>query len=208
MLCRLCSVCLNLSVTVCLPPGWSLYLFVIRFCAEVKACRLAEQTNPKVQHPLLDKVRQCSADPDQAAAFFFKILSPTPSIRAQASHPLWCVNTINRMFAETGTGYDTAAAAKADLQSSQQRKPATCSAFCACFVNASHRADKMMTLRCLHGSRGQRLMVLIAAASSKMLLHHLSDHTQRPLPRQKMSQKGVQPFHSGNKFLCTSCKLA
>ena len=51
-------------------------------------------------------------------------------------HHLWCASAINRVFAETGTSYETAtaaAAAKTDLQSRQQQKPGFCSALYACF---------------------------------------------------------------------------
>lgn len=140
---------------------------------QVKACKLAEQTETDVQHSLLDKARQCSADPDQAAAFFHKVLSPTPSIRAEALHHLWCAGTINRMFAETGTGYETAAAAKADLQSSQQRKPGFCAALCACIdasKSQSRQEDDSALLTRIQGTeadgvdRGSKLKD--AAASS------------------------------------------
>ena len=53
----------------------------------------------------MDRVRQCSADPDQAVLFFQQILNPVPHIRAQAIHHPWIAETVSRMFSETGTGY-------------------------------------------------------------------------------------------------------
>jgi len=71
----------------------------------VDACDLAQETQTEVQHPLLDKVRQCSALPDQAALFFKKILNPVPHLRVEALHDAWCASAVSRMFAETGTSY-------------------------------------------------------------------------------------------------------
>ena len=81
------------------------------------------------------------------------------------------------------------------------------SALYACFGGSSHTADKMILLHCLQGLKGQRLMVLILAASSKMPLHHLPVYRQRPLLRQKMVQRRVQLYLSGS-VLRTSNKLA
>ena len=55
---------------------------------------------------MLARVRQCSADPDQAADFFRVILSPSPLIRVRALHHPWCAEAVSRMFAETGTSYE------------------------------------------------------------------------------------------------------
>ena len=70
------------------------------------ACYLAEETGLPVQHPLLDRVRQCSTNPEQAVLFFQQILNPVPHLRARAMHHPWIAETVERMFAETGTGYE------------------------------------------------------------------------------------------------------
>ena len=72
---------------------------------QLDACSLAEQMGTPVQHPLLDKVRQCSADPDQAASFFQLILNPVPHVRRQAVHHPWCADTVSRMFKATKTSF-------------------------------------------------------------------------------------------------------
>ena len=69
------------------------------------ACDLAQETQTEVEHPLLDKVRQCSAFPDQAALFFQKILNPIPHMRVEALQDAWCASAVSRMFTETGSSY-------------------------------------------------------------------------------------------------------
>ncbi len=96
---------------------------------------MAHTSQSGVQHPLLDKVRQCSTDPDQAALFFQTILSPVPQVRVQALEELWCAATVNRMFSETGTNFEagTAAAMAALQKRNQKRKHGLCAALCGCF---------------------------------------------------------------------------
>ena len=53
-----------------------------------------------MQHPLLDRVRQCSVNPDQAAAFFQHILSPAPFSRVTAPDHPWCAAATSKMLAE------------------------------------------------------------------------------------------------------------
>ncbi|KAL0045200.1 hypothetical protein WJX82_000449 [Trebouxia sp. C0006] len=50
----------------------------------VQACEVAFQTGSEVQHPLLDRVRQCSTAPDQAASFFLQLFHPVPHERVKA----------------------------------------------------------------------------------------------------------------------------
>lgn len=61
---------------------------------QAPAFALAESTGEPVQHPLLDKVRQVSTNPEVAADFFTKMLHPDPekrmSIRAACQHPYVC----------------------------------------------------------------------------------------------------------------------
>ncbi len=102
---------------------------------QVDACELTHTTQSGVQHALLDRVRQCSTDPDQAALFFQTILSPVPQVRVKALEELWCAATVNRMFSETGTNFEagTAAAMAALQKRNQKRKRGLCAALLACF---------------------------------------------------------------------------
>ena len=72
---------------------------------QVDACSLAKNISSAVQHPLLDRVRQCSSNPEQAALFFQQIVNPMPHVRRQAIHHAWCAETVNRMFRQTRTDY-------------------------------------------------------------------------------------------------------
>ncbi len=102
---------------------------------QVDACELARTSQSGVQHPLLDRVRQCSTNPDQAALFFQTILSPIPQVRVKALEELWCAATLSRMFSETGTNFEagTAAAMAALQKRNQKRKRGLCAALCGCF---------------------------------------------------------------------------
>ena len=61
----------------------------------------ASEAGTLVEHPLLDKVRACSSNPDEASDFFLKLLHPFPihrmSSEAQA-HP-YLADTCNEMEA-------------------------------------------------------------------------------------------------------------
>ena len=45
----------------------------------------AEKANEPVDHPLLDRVRECSNNPDVAADFFLHMLHPDPTRRMRLS---------------------------------------------------------------------------------------------------------------------------
>ena len=64
---------------------------IIKFLASLEevvlaAQKVAEKADQplKIDHPLLDKVRACSANPDMAASFFLWMLSPLPTWRLSA----------------------------------------------------------------------------------------------------------------------------
>ena len=61
----------------------------------------ASKKDGVVEHPLLDKVRACSSNPDDAADFFLQLLHPYPlcrmSVEAQA-HP-YLAETSSKMQA-------------------------------------------------------------------------------------------------------------
>jgi len=111
---------------------------------QVDACEQAHTSQSTVQHPLLDRVRQCSTNPDQAALFFQTILSPVPQVRVKALEELWCAATLNRMFSETGTNFEagTAAAMAALQKRSQKRKRGLCAALCGCFSAPSSQRQE------------------------------------------------------------------
>ena len=73
---------------------------------QLDACYDAHVNGTEVQHPLLDRVRQCSSNPEQAALFFCQILNPVPKLRQQAIHHAWCAETVGRMFEDIGIGYE------------------------------------------------------------------------------------------------------
>ena len=102
---------------------------------QVDACEMAHTNQSGVQHPLLDRVRECSTQPDQAALFFQTILSPVSQVRVKALEELWCAATVNRMFSETGTNFEAGtAAAMAALQTrNKKQKRGLCAALFACF---------------------------------------------------------------------------
>jgi regulator of PEP synthase PpsR (kinase-PPPase family) len=66
-------------------------------CLQIDACDEAYIDRVAVKHPLLDKVRQCSTNPDQAASFFLHIFNRVYFKRiAAVDHP-WIASTISRM---------------------------------------------------------------------------------------------------------------
>jgi len=80
----------------------------------VQACELAFQTGREVQHPLLDRVRQCSAAPDQAASFFLQLFHPVPHERVKAIDHAWCGSTVMSMLGEMDRAAKALAAAAED----------------------------------------------------------------------------------------------
>ena len=79
-------------------------------CLQVDACDVAFSTGSEVQHKLLDKVRLCSANPDQAASFFLHSFHPVPHKRIAAVDHAWTASTLRRMFADMGIKRRTSAA--------------------------------------------------------------------------------------------------
>jgi len=59
-------------------------------CVQEDTVKAADEADAYVEHPLLDRVRECSTKPDEAANFFCQILHPFPtwqiSLEVQ-SHP-------------------------------------------------------------------------------------------------------------------------
>jgi len=103
---------------------------------QLDACELGQRTQTEVQHPLLDKVRQCSTQPDLAASFFVEILGPAPHMRSTAMDHLWVDDTASKMFSDLG--WDLAAArAELQLKAKQSQKKGWCAALFGCCGGAS-----------------------------------------------------------------------
>ena len=51
----------------------------------------------RCSNPLLDRVRQCSAAPDQAASFFLQIFHPVPHERVKVTDHAWFASTVMSM---------------------------------------------------------------------------------------------------------------
>jgi len=106
------------------------------YCLQVDACDLAFSTESEVQHPLLDKVRLCSANPDQAASFFLHLFHPVPHKRIAAVDHAWTASTISRMYDEMGLNCRTSAAASRWCRIKQSCTRGLC-AFMPCFGGRS-----------------------------------------------------------------------
>jgi len=85
-----------------------------RVMLQVQACEVALQTGSEVQHPLLDRVRHCSAAPDQAASFFLQLFHPVPHERVKAIDHPWCASTVMSMLDEMDCAPQASAAAAKD----------------------------------------------------------------------------------------------
>ena len=93
-----------------------------------------------MEHPLLDKVRQCSANPDMAASFFIQMLHPTAHYRVNALNQMWTHPTVDRMLADRGDDLSAvAAAAEARRRSKAKQgcKARWCAPLGSCFTCAS-----------------------------------------------------------------------
>ena len=104
----------------------------------MQACEVASQNESEVQHPLLDRVRQCSAAPDQAASFFLQLFHPVPHEHIKAIDHKWCVRIVMSMLGEMDRAAEALAAAAEDeaklKKSSSLRQ---CAARFLCCSNAS-----------------------------------------------------------------------
>ena len=121
---------------------------------QLDACESARPSESEPRHPLLDRVRQCSTKPDQAAAFFAQVFHPFHKVRSRAVfveealyslHPAcWIVDTTAKMREEVGVDYwALAAAAEADRYPKAKHGclPGFCAAFVSCFAGASRTLE-------------------------------------------------------------------
>ena len=71
------------------------------YCVQVDAVKAAYDADDYVKHPLLDRVRECSADPDAAADFFLQMLHPYPTCRmsTEAQTHVYLAETFDEMEA-------------------------------------------------------------------------------------------------------------
>jgi len=137
-----------------------------------------------VQHPLLDKVRQCSALPDQAALFFQKILNPAPHLRVEALHDAWCASAVSRMFDETGTSY-TPVVSYEDMQ--PEADESTQCGFCASLLRRLCCFNTQPTLDSNSSVSGTAVVVPVSTL-------HCSNAQSRPAPS---SSGSVPPKQQG-----------
>jgi len=145
---------------------------------------VARQTQAEVQHPLLDKVRQCSALPDQAALFFQKILNPIPHLRVEALDDAWCASAVSRMFAETGTSY-TPVLSYEDMQP-EADESIQCG-FCASLLRRLCCLNSQTTLDNNSSASGTADLVSVSTL-------HCSNAHSRPVPS---SSGSVPPKKQG-----------
>ena len=109
-------------------------------CLQLNACKLAFSNGSRVEHPLLDKVRQRCADSEGAASFFVELLQPDAHFRVDALEQRWTHATVNRLIDDRGVDPSAiAAAAKARRQSEVKQgcKLGWCAPFVSCFTCAS-----------------------------------------------------------------------
>ena len=121
------------------------------YCLQVDACDLADSSGSEVQHPLLDKVRLCSVNPDQAASFLLHLFHPVPHKRIAAVDHAWTTSTTIRMFDEMGLNCSTTAAAARWSQFKQSCTRGLC-AFMPCCGgrNPTVEAETHLTGSCSH----------------------------------------------------------
>ena len=130
---------------------------------------VANRDGSHVQHPMMDKVRQCSAKPDEAARFFQAILNPNFHDRVDVLQMRWCADVVKRMFAETGTDYKAGVGiimARKRLQARQRLKPSLCAALCGCF--GPFRSPSREDDTCLPPKKLDRAAVSSLADGSKL----------------------------------------
>ena len=140
---------------------------------QLEAVVVAGRDGSHVQHPMMDKVRKCSAKPDEAARFFQTILSPFPKDRVKVLKTKWCADVVKRMFAETGTDYKAGVGimmARKRLQARQRQKPSLCAALCGCFgpPRSPSREDDTCALDGAAGSSladGSKLDIVASSGS-------------------------------------------
>ena len=118
---------------------------------QVQACERAFQTGSEVQHPLLDRVRHCSAAPDQAASFFLQLFHPVPHERVKALDHPWCASTVMGMLDEMrGAAQASAAAAedKARLKKSSSLRRRAARLLCCSGASPTLEADSHVRHDC------------------------------------------------------------
>ncbi len=85
-------------LTLCMSAVMQLALWLL----QLDTCELARHSQSEVQHHLLDKVRQCRSDPNQAASFFLHSFEPMPHLCIMAVHQAWCATIVSKMYGDMG----------------------------------------------------------------------------------------------------------
>ena len=152
-------------------------------CLQIDACDEAYFGRVPVQHPLLDKVRQCSANPDQAASFFLQLFHPIPYKRIAAVDHAWTASTTSRIYDEMGLNCSTSAAAGRWSRIKQSCTRGLC-AFIPCFGGTSPtvEADTHLTGSCSHPH----------TQDGTLLDSHQSGRTPSVLNQDKTSQSAAK----------------
>ncbi len=118
---------------------------------QLQACEVAFQTGSEVQHPLLDRVRQCSTAPDQAASFFLQLFHPVPHERVKAIDHTWCASTVMSMLGEMDRAAKALAAAaedKAKLKKSSSLRQRAARFLCCSSASPTSEADSHVGHEC------------------------------------------------------------
>ncbi len=126
---------------------------------QVQACEVAFQTGSEVQHPLLDRVGQCSAAPDQAASFFLQLLHPVPHERVKAIDHAWCASTMMSMLNEMGGAAQASAAAAEDeprLKKSNSLRQRAARFLCCGGASPTLEADSHVSHDCSPAKAGSK----------------------------------------------------
>ncbi len=108
---------------------------------QVQACEVAFQTGSEVQHPLLDRVRQCSTAPDRAASFFLQLFHPVPLERFRAVDHAWCARAVASMRDEHDCAAFALAVAEARLKKSNSFRQRAARFLCCGGASPTSKAD-------------------------------------------------------------------
>ena len=147
---------------------------------QVEACSLAQETSTEVQHPLLDKVKQCSTCPQQAALFFQQILNPAPHVRRQAIRHAWCAKSISRMCRATRTPIPPDDASTDFFwQLDDSCLVSSCAAFIECFSCTGSPKVRQKSQPCCNGGQ-----------------HEPFQHTRQRLSKLFGRDQEVKPEHA------------
>ena len=96
----------------------------------------------EMQHPLLDRVRECSASPDQAASFFQQMLHPDPPKRLSAVDHPWLADTACSMLADMNADQPAHAVGQSPAVTRQRTSTSRLSALTSCCHSGNQPDDE------------------------------------------------------------------